>query len=89
MLPTILITAWLSPQQQDAHQWKEIADCSLKYFLDVTPEELPPLYQAGQLFGSPIFEYTSVQQGHFLVWLFLTPENSDQYTAKAEDNLGL
>ena len=86
---TILITAWLSPQQQDAHQWKEIADRSLKYFLDVTPEELPPLYQARQLFGSPIFEYISEQQGHFIVWLFLTPENADQYRAKADDNLDL
>ncbi|WP_017305863.1 hypothetical protein [Spirulina subsalsa] len=83
---TLLLTAWLlPPEQKQREQWQKIAHNILKEFLH--DEYVPPLYQASQLFGSPIFEYGSPKhpnsQGkieHYLVWLFLD--------STADENLG-
>jgi hypothetical protein len=89
---TLLLTVWLSPeQQQNSNLWREIADESLQNFLGEAPENCPPVYQEGQLFGSPIFEYGIPSQnhvyGHSLVWLFLGEIANGKYAAKADENL--
>ncbi|WP_204104424.1 MULTISPECIES: hypothetical protein [Spirulina sp. CCY15215] len=74
---TILLTAWLLPEQKDKkEEWEAIAQKILSKFLN--GENCPDLYQSGQLFGSPIFEFGSSQYAnennkieHYLVWLFL------------------
>ncbi len=91
---TLLLTVWLSPeQQQDSSLWREIADEYVQTFLGEVQENCPPLYQEGQLFGSPIFEYGIPSQthvyGHSLVWLFLGEIANGKYTAKADKNLSL
>ena len=91
---TLLLTVWLSPEQQkNSSLWREIADECLQTFLGDARENCPPLYQEGQLFGSPIFEYGIPSQNHFyghiLVWLFLAETTDGKYTAKADENWGL
>jgi len=74
---TILLTAWLiHPEQHQRENWPKIAHQIIKNFLG--GQDVPPLYQSGQLFGSPIYEYGSPKsadaQGkiaHYLVWLFI------------------
>jgi hypothetical protein len=90
---TLILTAWLSKaQQQDSKLWREIADKCVQNFLG-QKSECPPLYQEGQLFDSPIFEYgipdSPDTYGHILVWLFFSEEDGDKYSAKADDNLTL
>jgi len=89
---TLLLTAWLSPaQQQDA---REIAQQCVHNFCGQT-RECPQFYQESKLFGSPIFEYgdpnSSHGYEHILVWLFFAEEKeeTDKYYAKADENLGL
>ncbi|NEO95608.1 MAG: hypothetical protein F6K56_37740 [Moorea sp. SIO3G5] len=73
----LLLTAWLPQKQaQDSHLWKEIADQCVQNFLgEKNQDNCPPLYQEGQLFDSPIFEYgipdQSQDYGQIFVWLFL------------------
>jgi hypothetical protein len=74
---TILLTAWLiHPEQHQRENWPQIAHQIIKNFLG--DQDVPPLYQSGQLFGSPIYEYgspkTADAQGkisHYWVWLFI------------------
>ncbi len=74
---TILLTAWLmQPEQHQRENWLKIAEQILKNFLG--DQTVPPLYQSGQLFGSPIYEYGSPQSVngreeivHYLIWLFI------------------
>jgi len=55
---TLLLTAWLqSPEREQREDWQGIAQQILANFLH--DESLPPLYQSGHLFGSPIYEYGS------------------------------
>jgi len=89
---TLLLTVWLSPeQQQDSTLWRKIADKCVQTFLREAPEKCPSLYQEGQLFGSPIFEYGIPSQSHvyehILAWLFLGETANGKYSAKADDNL--
>ena len=53
--------------------------------------ECPQLYQESLLFDSPIFEYANPNSAHgyehILVWLFFS-EEEEQYSAKADANLG-
>jgi hypothetical protein len=69
---TILITAKLPPQQQppSLETLQSLADKCCNALL---PEKYrPPLNRAGELFGSPIFEYGLIKQTtnyrHLLVW---------------------
>ncbi len=88
---TLLLTAWLSPaQQQDATLWREIAQQCVQNFCE-QKGECPQLYQESLLFDSPIFEYANPNSAHgyehILVWLFFS-EEEEQYYAKADANLG-
>ncbi|MUG91939.1 hypothetical protein F7734_05470 [Scytonema sp. UIC 10036] len=90
---TLILTAWLSKaQQQDSKLWREIADKCVQNFLGQKREH-PQLYQEGQLFDSPIFEYGIPDSPniyeHTLVWLFFAEEDGDKYSAKADENLSL
>jgi len=84
---TILITGWLteeqlqtSPSPQDL---RTLADqCVAKFFAET--DNRPSLYQAGQLLGSPMFEYSTfssaaLNRWHLLVWLFQSPESERQW----------
>ncbi|MBE7383713.1 MAG: hypothetical protein F6J95_020130 [Leptolyngbya sp. SIO1E4] len=80
---TLLLTAWLEPPEREQREnWQDIAQQILANFLH--GESLPPLYQAGHLFGSPIYEYGSPtvpnaqgQIEHYLIWLFIN-SNGDE-----------
>ncbi|NEO80031.1 hypothetical protein [Moorena sp. SIO4G3] len=91
----LLLTAWLpQKEQQDSHLWKEIADQCVQNFLgEKDQDNYPPLYQEGQLFDSPIFEYgiphESQDYGQIFVWLFLGEEVNGNYGARAEENFCL
>ncbi|BAZ38439.1 hypothetical protein NIES4101_43760 [Calothrix sp. NIES-4101] len=90
---TLLLTAWLSPQQQqEPRKWREIANECIQFFLDVDAENIPPLYQSGLLFDSPIYEYgipqANTASGHIIVWLFLGEKINSKYYSKADENLG-
>lgn len=91
----LLLTAWLpQKEQQDLHLWKEIADQCVQNFLgEKNQDNCPPLYQEGQLFDSPIFEYgipdQSQDYGQIFVWLFLGEEVNGNYGARADDNFCL
>ncbi|NEQ87449.1 MAG: hypothetical protein F6K26_47780, partial [Moorea sp. SIO2I5] len=88
----LLLTAWLPQKhQQDSHVWKEIADQCVQNFLgEKNQDNYPPLYQEGQLFDSPIFEYgipdKSQDYGQIFVWLFLGEDVNGNYAARAEEN---
>ncbi|NEO13430.1 MULTISPECIES: hypothetical protein [unclassified Moorena] len=88
----LLLTAWLPQKhQQDSHVWKEIADQCVQNFLgEKDKDKCPPLYQEGQLFDSPIFEYgipdKSQDYGQIFVWLFLGEEVNGNYSARADEN---
>jgi hypothetical protein len=51
---TLLIRGFLADPHLDRQSLRSVADKCVKAFLN---SEGPPLYQTGQLFGSPIFEY--------------------------------
>ncbi|NEO46484.1 MAG: hypothetical protein F6K55_21090 [Moorea sp. SIO4A3] len=91
----LLLTAWLPQKhQQDSHVWKEIADQCVQNFLgEKDKDKCPPLYQEGQLFDSPIFEYgipdKSQDYGQIFVWLFLGEEVNGNYSARADENFCL
>ncbi|NEO76956.1 hypothetical protein [Moorena sp. SIO4G3] len=91
----LLLTAWLpQKEQQDSHLWKEIADQCVQNFLGENDQDnCPPLYQEGQLFDSPIFEYgipdKSQDYGQIFVWLFLGEEVNGNYGARADENFCL
>jgi uncharacterized membrane protein len=90
---TLLITGWLSQKQQQSKRfWREIADECVQNFLGEERENCPPLYQAGQLFGSPIFEYGNPYQpqkyGQILVWLFAREAFNGQPDSRLDNNFG-
>ncbi|WP_373536487.1 hypothetical protein [Microcoleus sp.] len=82
---TLLLTLWYSPEKtwqfwnsrEDQKKLKSLADKCLRAFISDNLD-IPPFYQSGELFGSPIFEY-GIPDGlenycHVLVWVFVTPE---------------
>ncbi|WP_017721782.1 hypothetical protein [Kamptonema formosum] len=78
---TLLLTVWLSPEdrQKNRSHWRKIAAACLRsFFGKKTP---PPLYQEGDLFGSPIFEYGNPTQpderGDIFVWLFFRESDAE------------
>jgi hypothetical protein len=81
---TIIITAWLSEEQkqQDAQFLEDLADECIREFV-YDPNKRPELYQKGQLFGSPIFEYGLINERenyrHIVVWLFSDPETDKKF----------
>jgi len=92
---TLILTAWLSPsqQQESPAQWRAIANDCLQNFLGENLDNCPPLYQEGNLFGSPIFEYGVPEQynafGHIFVWLFFGKEannRANQQAVQSNDN---
>ena len=90
---TVLLTAWLSFKQQQSQQlWQEIADNCVQNFLGESLEKCPPLYQSGQLFGSPIFEYGNPFQprsyGQIYVWLFIREAFNGKQDSKLDNNFG-
>lgn len=90
---TVLLTAWLSLKQQQSQQlWQEIADNCVQNFLGESLEKCPTLYQSGQLFGSPIFEYGNPFQprsyGQIYVWLFIREAFNGKHDSKLDNNFG-
>lgn len=90
---TVLLTAWLSQKQQSSKKlWREIADECVRNFLGEDLENCPPLYQSGQLFGSPIFEYGNPYQTHvhdqIFVWLFVREVFNGKVDSKIDNNFG-
>ncbi len=81
---TLIITAWLSEEQKqkDAQFLKSLADECLREFV-YDSHKYPELYQKGQLFGSPIFEYGLINDRenycHILVWLFSDSETDKSF----------
>lgn len=82
---TLLLTAWLSAQQQrqGLGEWRAIATECVQHFLNESnPQNLPPLYQEGFLFGSPIFEYgvpdKPSRSGTIFVWLFFPTSATEE-----------
>jgi hypothetical protein len=90
---TVLLTGWLSQRQQpNKRLWREIADECVQNFLGKELEQCPPLYQSGQLFGSPIFEYGNPYQPHIdgqiVVWLFVREVFNGKVDSKIDNNFG-
>jgi hypothetical protein len=90
---SIFLTAWLSPTQHPNQRlWREIADECVQNFLGQSLDNCPPLYQSGQLFGSPIFEYANPYQPHIygqiFVWLFVREAFNGQVNSKLDNNFG-
>ncbi|MEW6495426.1 MAG: hypothetical protein AB1589_23340 [Cyanobacteriota bacterium] len=90
---TILLTAWLSQkQQQGKNFWQDIADECVQNFLGKNQEYCPPLYQAGQLFGSPIFEYGNPYQpqehGPIFVWLYVREAFNGKPDSRLDNSFG-
>jgi hypothetical protein len=83
---TLLLTAYL-PKAETQHSQDSLTklanECLLSFLREQNLTQIPPLYQAGQLFGSPIFEYgisgESHPYGHIIVWLFLSEETSRKF----------
>lgn len=76
---TVLLTAELTPEDAEKkEEWQQIATECASYFLGVNNN--PKLYQTGELFGSPIFEYgnpSQANENHIFVWLFLPESNTE------------
>jgi hypothetical protein len=90
---TVILTAWLSQKQQPNQRlWREIADECVRNFLGNDSEYYPPLYQSGQLLGSPIFEYGNPSQpqscGQIWVWLFVREVFNGRVDSKIDNNFG-
>lgn len=90
---TVLLTGWLSQRQQPNQMlWREIANECVQNFLGKELEQCPPLYQSGQLFGSPIFEYGNPYQPHsdgqIVVWLFVREVFNGKVDSKIDNNFG-
>lgn len=76
---TLLITAWLSVEQnqaarEDSQFLKDLAQECLEKF--IVGENQPSFYRQGELFGSPILEYGNPSRPdtgcHIIVWFFNT-----------------
>jgi len=74
---TLLLTAWLSVEQNQAAQddsqsLKSLAQQCLEKF--ISGDNLPSFYRQGELFGSPILEYGDPNRQdtdcHVIVWFF-------------------
>jgi len=88
---TLLLTAWYDPRnkwpfgqfQGKQDNFRDLADRCLKSFQGKDP--LPPFYQSGELFGSPIYEYgipgDANSNTQILVWIFRTSETDRQLQA--------
>ncbi|HEY9608689.1 hypothetical protein [Allocoleopsis sp.] len=90
---TVILTAWLSQKQQPSQKiWREIADDCVRSFLGEDLENCPPLYQSGQLFGSPIFEYGNPYHTHvygqIFVWLFVREVFTGKIDSRIDNNFG-
>jgi tetratricopeptide (TPR) repeat protein len=90
---TVILTAWLSQKQQPNQRlWREIADECVRNFLGNGWQHCPPLYQSGQLLGSPIFEYGNPYQPHscgqIWVWLFVREVFNGKVDPKTDNNFG-
>jgi len=105
---TLVITVWLPEEQRQQYceswqfpdeqqklrdiDFKTLADECLKSFLPASQK--PPKFQHnGQLFGSPIFEYSSPSDGttnqNILVWLFCTQETDKKLADCYQDLIDL
>jgi hypothetical protein len=105
---TLVITVWLPEEQRQQYceawqlpddqqklrdiDFKTLADECLKSFLPAS-QKPPQLQGNGQLFGSPIFEYSSPSDGttnqHILVWLFCTQETDKKLADCYQDLIDL
>ncbi|MEG4802392.1 hypothetical protein QUB63_21050 [Microcoleus sp. ARI1-B5] len=93
---TLLLTAWLSPEQkdkaqQDSQYLKSLAQECLSYF--ICGQDLPDFYRQGELFGSPILEYGHPNYpdkfGQILIWFFNSQTTSDIWDIYYPDFLDL
>ncbi len=90
---TILLTAWLSQKQQKGINFgQEIADECVQNLLGKNQKDCPPLYQIGQLFGSPIFEYGNPYQpqeyGPIFVWLYVREAFNGKSDSRLDNSFG-
>lgn len=80
---TLLITAFLAEEQKP--QARQIADKCLAAFLNLADaKDLPPFYQTGELFDSPIFEYGNPKEGStdfgdIIVWFFANEAATEKF----------
>ena len=81
---TLLITAWLSVEQNQAAREKPQFLKSLgKQCLEklIGSDNLPDFSRQGELFGSPILEYGNLSQPdnycHVIIWFFNSPTTDD------------
>ncbi len=88
----LLLTAWIFPQRgQTLEDWRAIATECVQSFLNApNAENLPPLYQEGYLFGSPIFEYGEPEKpsgiGTIFVWLFFPKSSTEEIFNNCDQN---
>ncbi len=87
---TLLLTAWYTPEKtwqfwnstSNLQELRKLADQCLENFVN-RHIPLPEFNQAGELFNSPIFEYSFPSQiegyCHVLVWIFCEPETDQKF----------
>jgi hypothetical protein len=93
---TILITAFLDEQEkhQNLKSLQNKADeCVCAFIHETDKSKCPTCYQAGELFGSPIFEYRIANEdttdAHILVWFFLEEATSKKFIQRYVDFIDL
>ena len=93
---TLLLTAWLSPEQkekaqQDSQYLKSLAQECLSYF--ISGQDLPDFYREGELFGSPILEYGNPSYPnageHILIWFFSSATTGEIWDLRYSDFVDL
>jgi hypothetical protein len=93
---TLLITAWLTiknkQHERDERKFlRQLADKCLDALLPA--DSRPPFQRAGELFGSPIFEYELTSQVstycHVLVWLFRDEQADRDFDIYQQEIIGL
>lgn len=88
---TLLLTVWYTEEKQwlpwkspqNRQELRKLADNCLREFIP-NQYPCPNFYREGQLFGSPIFEYSVPTQDkdycHVLIWIFCEAETDDKFT---------
>ena len=93
---TLLLTAWLSPDQkqkaeEDSQYLQSLAQQCLKNF--ISGQDLPEFYREGELFGSPILEYGNPSYpnagDHILIWFFSSATTGEIWDSRYSDFLDL
>lgn len=88
---TLLITAWL-PEEAINKNTRSLANECCKELLDTESASL--FHHAGELFGSPIFEYGLIHREnntcpHVIVWLFKDKESDSKFDKYEQEIIDL